>query len=345
MNTGLSGSALSSRSIVTTVQVGISSALIGILIGVVRGSGDFFLIEVLMGGLVGLVIGVGCSFLEFQFLSNARLRFTRRLPPVLLMVLRAVSYSVVIIVGLALPGLLTAAPPLWRDPEFAEVFVISAVVAFIISTGVEVTRLLGSEATLALVTGRYNRARLEERVVLFADVVGSTALAERIGVLRFHDFLRDVSQDLAEPVELARGDVYKYVGDAVIVTWPLARGVRKAACLQCADRMHRALRERSEAYLQRYGAEAKLRVAIHCGAVAAGEVGDWKKEVALLGDTMNTTARIEAAAKHFGARIALSEQLVRLLPESSRNTLRRLPDYDAAGKQERLVLWTSDQAI
>jgi adenylate cyclase len=36
------------------------------------------------------------------------------------------------------------------------------------------------------VTGRYHRPRLEGRVLLFIDMEGLTALAERLGPLVFH---------------------------------------------------------------------------------------------------------------------------------------------------------------
>ncbi len=315
------------------------SAAVGAVIGLLRSSQDSLWLETGLGALTGLIIGLGCLTAEFQVFSNPGRRMTRRLPPIALMVLRATGYSFCILLGLTVPRLLTGAPPLWQDPEFAEVFAISGLIAFTFSTGFEITRLLGREATIALISGRYNRPRLEQRVVLFADVIGSTALAERIGELRFHDFLRDVAQDLAAPIERTGGDVHRYVGDAVIVTWPLARGVAEAACLHCAQAMHEALAARSESYKTLYGTEARLRVAVHCGQVAAGEIGDWKKEIALLGDTMNTTARIEAAAKAFEAATVLSQEVVGHLPAAVRDTLVRLPDYSAAGKQEELALW------
>lgn len=337
-----------SRSFGAIVKITIWAAAVGVLIGAVRASEGAFWIEAAMGGLTGTVIGLGCSVSEFVFLSNPKSRMTRRLPSVALMLLRATVYSLFIVLGMVLPDLLTGTPPAWTDPEFSEVvtashlFVISAVVAFVISTGFEVTRLLGKEATIALVSGRYTRPRLEDRVILFADVVGSTALAERIGELRFHDFLGEVAQDLAEAVELSRGDVHKYVGDAVIVTWPLKLGVRNGACLLCAEDMHRALAASAALYRERFDTEARLRVAIHCGQVAAGEIGDWKKEIALLGDAMNTTARIESAARDLGVSTILSDDVVNRLPDEHRARLRRLPRYTAAGKQHDLVLWTTE---
>ena len=83
----------------------------------------------------------------------------------------------------------------------------------------------------------------------------------------------------------------------------------------------------------------RIRIAIHCGPVAAGEVGAWKKEIALLGDTMNTAARIEGAARDFGAMIVLSDEVRKRLPRNMQARLKRMPDYKARGKHGNLKLW------
>lgn len=69
--------------------------------------------------------------------------------------------------------------------------------------------------------------------------------------------------------------------------------------------------------MKNLGVIAKIVV----GAARAPE-GDWKIEVALLGDTMNTTARIEGAARRFGASTVLSNAVVQKLPEAARSGLR-----------------------
>lgn len=323
-----------------TAWVVVAAAFIGALIGALRAQSDDILLEASIGGLIGFVIALGCTTVEFQLFANLRIRTIRRLPPFVLMVFRAAAYSFFIVLGLAIPGLILGGPLPWLSPDFAEVFAISALVAFTFSTGVEVTRLLGKEATIALVSGRYDRPRLEDRVVLFADIIGSTSLAEQIGELRFHDFLREVFQDLAEAIDASQGEVHKYVGDAVIVTWPMKRGVRNGACLVAAQRMHEAIAGRSAFYRGEYGLEARIRIALHCGTVAAGEIGDWKKEVAFLGDVMNTAARIENAARDYGVGTVLSDDLVQHLPTDARRALERLPNYTAAGKEIALALWT-----
>ena len=322
-----------------TARIVIAAVIVGALIGVLRAENDSTFLDILIGALISCVIAVGCSVSEFQIFSNPARRTIRRLPPAVLMVCRAAAYSFFVVLGLAVPAFVFQAPMPWHDPEFGSVFGISLLVAFAFSTGIEITRLLGKEATIALISGRYNSPRLEDRVVLFADIVGSTSLAERIGELRFYDFVSEVFQDLAEAIEISQGDVHKYVGDAVIVTWPLKRGVEKGACLVAALAMHEALAERSVFYRNEFGAEAKVRVALHCGKVAAGEIGDWKKEIAFLGDVMNTTARIETAARDYRVATLLSDDLVQQLPADTRNGLERLPNYTAAGKKIDLVLW------
>lgn len=334
----------SSRAVGVATRITGLSAMIGAIVGASRATQSTLWADIGIGALIGLTISLCCLTIEFQVFSNSRRRMARRLRPIVLMVLRGMAYSAFVVAGLSLPGLLTDAPFPWQTPDFLELFVISSTIAFAFSTGVEITRLLGKEATLALVTGRYAQARLENRVILFADVIGSTALAETIGQLRFHDFLRDVAQDLAIAVETTRGDVHKYVGDAVIVTWPQEQGTAQAACLTCAREMHRSLSLRAPYYLRHYGVEAQIRVALHSGQVAAGEIGDWKKEIALLGDPMNTTARIEGAAKALNADIVLSEDLVRQLPQQVRQTLVRLQPYAVAGKHEKLELWRAERS-
>ncbi|MEO1197725.1 MAG: adenylate/guanylate cyclase domain-containing protein [Pseudomonadota bacterium] len=330
------------RPLIEIGKIGLWAAAIGAGIGALRAPGDTLWLDTLSGMLTGAFIGLGAAAAETYGLSNPRLRIARRMPPVLLMGLRAVFYGGLILAGLSLSGWIVGVAAIWARPDFWEVFAISAAVAIVLSTAVEITRLLGKEATIALVTGRYTYPRLEDRVILFADVIGSTPLAERVGDVRFHDFLCEVAQDLAEAVDRARGDVHRYIGDAVIVTWPLQRGLANGACVRCAGEMHQALADRAETYHAQFGTEARLRIAIHCGQVAAGEIGDWKKEIALLGDTMNTTARIEGAARDLDAKTVLSDALVQRLPAEVRSGLRKLPGYTAAGKQQELVLWAAD---
>ncbi len=309
------------------------------VIAALRRNGPIEASGLLEGALSGVLIGLGCTLTDFLSRSNGRGSLVRRLPIAVLILLRAVAFSFFILIGLTLPFWLISDTIMWQRPGFGSVFVISVLIASIFSIVIEVTRLLGSEATLSLLTGRYRQPRLEDRIVLMADLVGSTALAERIGDLRFHEFLGDVAQDLSAAIEGASGDVHRYVGDAVIVTWRSHQPLVCDASLKCAEDMHAALDALAEKYIANFGLAPKLRIAIHCGPLAAGEIGYWKKEIALLGDTMNTTARIESAAREYGAKTAVSADIAQSLSVQVKATLIPLPGYAANGKCEELALW------
>jgi adenylate cyclase len=165
----------------------------------------------------------------------------------------------------------------------------------------------------ALVLGRYNRPRRQERIVLFLDLVGSTRLAEQLGDAEFHHLLNLVFYDLTEAVLDAGGQIYRYVGDEMIVSWPFRRGIRNAACVACLFGMDQALAERAADYVQRFGVRPRVRGALHAGPLIIGEMGDVKREIVLLGDTMNTAARIEEACRTTGHDYIASGAVVRAL--------------------------------
>ncbi|HAP13770.1 MAG TPA: adenylate/guanylate cyclase domain-containing protein, partial [Afipia sp.] len=65
----------------------------------------------------------------------------------------------------------------WTPIIFSAVFAIALNLLFAISN------IIGPRAFLHLVTGRYHTPVEESRFVLFVDIAGSTALAERLGGL------------------------------------------------------------------------------------------------------------------------------------------------------------------
>ena len=54
----------------------------------------------------------------------------------------------------------------------------------------------------------------------------------------------------------------------------------------------------------------EYRAALHIGAVVAGEMGDLKREIAFVGDTLNTAARLLAAGRDLGRDIVASTTLL-----------------------------------
>ena len=86
----------------------------------------------------------------------------------------------------------------------------------------------------------------------------------------------------------------------MIATWPLARGLKDATCVRaCFAAIARLIVRRAD-YVREFGAPAEVRASLHCGPIVVGEMGSVKKEIALLGDTLNTGARLVDACRERG---------------------------------------------
>lgn len=132
----------------------------------------------------------------------------------------------------------------------------------------------------------------EERklsTVLFADLVGSTALAgdqdpERVRLMldRFYDAM-------AAEVERAGGTVEKFVGDAVMAAFgaPIAHEDDAERALHAALGMQRRLAEL-------FGDQLALRIGVNTGDVVVGQPREGSSFVT--GDAVNVCARLEQAA-------------------------------------------------
>jgi adenylate cyclase len=86
----------------------------------------------------------------------------------------------------------------------------------------EFRRMIGGRVLGSFLLGTYHRPRREQRIVMFLDIADSTALAEQLGEVRVHDLITRFFFDIDEPIADQDGEVHAYVGDEVIVTWPLS---------------------------------------------------------------------------------------------------------------------------
>ncbi len=174
-------------------------------------------------------------------------------------------------------------------------------------------RLIGQGVLFRILTGKYHRPVEREYFLMFLDMKSSTAIAEKIGHLRFLSLLNDFFYDLSIGVERTGGVIYKYVGDEAIVVWPKKKGVHRANCLRCFFILRNRVASRKEFYLKQYGLTPAFKAALHFGKVAIGEMGNFKQEIAYIGDAVNTTARIEQACNQLNRSFIASGEAMALL--------------------------------
>ncbi|MET7247520.1 adenylate/guanylate cyclase domain-containing protein [Methylobacterium sp. EM32] len=316
------------------------SALFGALHGLLFSDGPN-----VAGMLYGTCIGVlAIAYERGVFLAGYSERL-RRLPTLAYFAAAEISLVLVIVVGMVLTGLAlwtfgVVDKPLMAaiTPKLATIPFALAMAAIIVSV-LRVRDLIGAATFVNLILGRYHRPVREERIFLFLDLAGSTAYAERHGDIAAQELLTAVFSAIAEPVRRHRGQVDDYIGDQVIVSWPLARGVERARCVACVFAIRRALDADREGWLARFGLVPELRAALHGGSVVTAEVGVDRHKIAYFGDVMNATARLEGLCRETRRDVLISEAVLGqlpLLPEGI--TVEALGSYQLRGRSESMAV-------
>jgi len=144
----------------------------------------------------------------------------------------------------------------------------------------------------------------EERKVLtavFADVVGSTALAERLDPEDVKLVVGEAVARIVGEVETLGGHVKDLAGDGVLAFFgaPTTREDDAERAVRCALRIVGEMEEYALEVRRGWGAEGfGVRVGAATGAVVVGEVGAGSRvEYAAFGDTVNVAARLQSAAQ------------------------------------------------
>ncbi|WP_082524085.1 adenylate/guanylate cyclase domain-containing protein [Methylobacterium sp. Leaf399] len=272
------------------------------------------------GMIFGACVGGVAIAYERGVLFPSYSRRLRLLPTPAYLVAAELSLLLVVLVGMTVTGslmwtlgltdktLLQAA-----TPQPASVLYALAVSALLVSV-LRVRELLGSGTFANILLGRYHRPVSEERVFLFLDLVGSTTYAEKHGDLAAQELLKAVFSAIAEPVRRHRGQVDDYIGDQVIISWPLVRGIEQARCVACVFAVRRTLGNDRDWWITRFGVVPELRAALHGGSVVTAEVGVDRHKIAYFGDVMNATSRLEGLCRTTGRPVLISDAVLARMP-------------------------------
>lgn len=157
--------------------------------------------------------------------------------------------------------------------------------------------------------GKYVHPQIEKRIVMFIDLKDSTPIAEKLGHKEYFRFIRDFIYYISTALIEYGGRIYQYVGDEVVVSWPYnLRNTKR--CMDALIEARKLLQKDGERFRRRYGIVPEFRVGIHAGEVTVGEIGVIKKDLAMSGDTMNTTARIRSACSELNQKFIVSKDFL-----------------------------------
>jgi class 3 adenylate cyclase/tetratricopeptide (TPR) repeat protein len=135
--------------------------------------------------------------------------------------------------------------------------------------------------------------------VLFADVVGSTVMAERLDPEQFAEIMNGAFAFLNASVTKYGGTVARLLGDAILAFFgaPVAHEDDAERAVRAGLAIQAAAKEYAETVRRNYGVDFDVRVGINTGLAVLAAVGDEiRTEYTAMGDTTNVAARLQTAA-------------------------------------------------
>jgi adenylate cyclase len=171
--------------------------------------------------------------------------------------------------------------------------------------------------------------------VLFSDIRGFTAIAEKLAPEDVAEMLREYLSEMTEVVFAHGGTVDKYVGDCVMALYnaPFADPDHAVQAVRTALEFQERTLALSARWEARFGASIRIGVGINTGEAVVGTLGSRQRlEYTAIGDTVNLAARLESLTKDYGVSIIVSEFTWRLV--KGRFTTRALGAVTVRGRSQ-----------
>jgi len=205
----------------------------------------------------------------------------------------------------------------------------------------EIVNELLKEGAAALELG----GKLTNIAVLFVDVRGFTTMSEMLEPPQVVAILNRYLTLIADCILKNGGTLDKFVGDAAMAFWgaPLPqKDYVMQACRAAAD-MASGSEELSRELMEQFGRTVSFGIGVHVGEAVVGNIGSPQRmDYTAIGDTVNTSARLEANAP--GGTIYISRAVADALEGRIRTT--SLGDsIKLKGKKDGFEILTLDEII
>ena len=181
--------------------------------------------------------------------------------------------------------------------------------------------------------------------VLFVDVRGFTPMSERLEPTQVVEVLNDYLTLISKCILDNGGTLDKFIGDAAMAFWgaPLPQEDFVMKAVRAAAAMAEGSKALSQHLMEKYGRTVSFGIGVHVGDAVVGNIGSPERmDYTAIGDTVNTSARLEANAP--AGTIYISRAVADALEGRIRVT--SLGDsIKLKGKQEGFEVLTMDEIL
>jgi len=135
--------------------------------------------------------------------------------------------------------------------------------------------------------------------VLFVDVRGFTTMSEALEPTQVVAILNRYLTLISDCILRNHGTLDKFVGDAAMAFWgaPLPQEDYVMLAARAAMDMVKGSQALSQELMEKFGRTVSFGVGIHVGEAVVGNIGSLRRmDYTAIGDTVNTSARLEANA-------------------------------------------------
>ncbi|MDD3342042.1 MAG: adenylate/guanylate cyclase domain-containing protein [Sulfurospirillaceae bacterium] len=204
-------------------------------------------------------------------------------------------------------------------------------------------RYIGEETRDKLVQNELGEHSVRiQTVLLYADIRNFTTLSEKSDPSDVVAMLNYYYSIWYQTLKAHFGTINKFIGDALLGYFDNGQSIQnnvnsavKSALhmIEAKEHINLALASRKLPTMDGIG------IGIHCGEVILGDIGGERKDYTLIGDTVNTTARLEAQCKEHHTSLIISEACFLQLEGALKERFTYLSSMALKGKEEKITFY------
>ena len=303
---------------------------------------SFYVTSLILAAIISILFMVTDGIFSDRFMRMTNSRLVMFLPPVIYIF---IGFSLAVLSPqepMQVAGVRTIDDAQALIPVFdllmAQFLVYFFICSFINNIMLRMVKKVGKSNFRSWIFGMMSKPKEAERIFMFLDMKSSTRIAEQLSHQKFSQLVQDVFNDMAV-FDNYMGEIYQYVGDGAIISWPLKKGLKNNNFLRGFYGFTKVINKREKYYQKRYGLTPKFKAGIHVGKVMVLQVGRIRRDISYNGDILNTTARIESMCNAYNKNLLISSDLHEMMADANGYYVKELDNIKLKGKRRKIGIF------